>query len=87
MSNCTRNLFEEEADFYNSIKEKLLAENEGKFVVIKNRQMHGGIFSNYIDAHTHAIKTFGPSTPFFLKEVLKNEPINFQNPRHTKINQ
>lgn len=65
-----------ERDFYLSIKDRLTAEHQGKYVLIKNQEEHG-IFSNFQDAHTHSIQTFGPGIPVLIQKITSEENINF----------
>ena len=71
-------MLEKELNIYNSIKDKLLAENtQGGFVVIKEDKVLG-VWVNRTDALKEGIKEFG-NTSFLVKDINENvtHAINF----------
>lgn len=66
---------EKEMQTYHNNKAKLLAENKGSFVLIKEDKIEA-IFVNYEDALTEGYKRFG-NTEFLIKEIKEFDPVNF----------
>ena len=66
------NILSKEIETYEKNKLKLLAENRGKFVLIKGEKIIN-IFDTYADAMKVGIDKFG-NTPFLVKQILDVEP-------------
>ena len=62
-----------EYEFYKANKEALLAQYEGKFIVIVGEKIIGS-FNNRGDAIDHAVKDYPPGT-FFVQKVCKEEEV------------
>ena len=65
----------EEYDAYQVHKEELVAKHNGKFVLIKGREIID-IFSSYDDALKEGIKRFG-NVPFLINGIQSEEEVNF----------
>ncbi len=66
---------EQELKTYNEMKNKLLNESRGKFVLIKGSEMLG-VYDNKDTALSEGYKKFG-NQEFLVKEVLEIEAVNF----------
>ncbi|MDI6592043.1 MAG: hypothetical protein QME61_03895 [Patescibacteria group bacterium] len=66
---------EQELKTYEKQKEKLLAEAEGKFALIKGDKIIG-IYVSQEDALAEGYKRFG-NAEFLVKEITEIEPVNF----------
>lgn len=64
-------LLEKENKYYQSIKQKLLEESEGKFALIKGDKLIG-LFDTDMDAYQVGIDRFG-NVPFLIIRVEKDE--------------
>jgi len=63
-----------EYDFYQKIKDRLVAEgNEGKIVLIQGMTIFG-FFDREIDAYEAGVRKFGTKL-FMIKQVFKEEPV------------
>ncbi len=67
--------FEAENKTYADAKDKLVAEAEGQFVVVKGENILGP-YSTYGAAYEQGLKMFG-KPPFLVKQVLREEPVIF----------
>lgn len=67
------NLLRLEKETYEANKEKLVAESEGKYVLIKEREIIGA-FDSEKDAIKIGIEKFGNS-PFFVRKIERIEQI------------
>ena len=65
----------QELKTYNELKNKLLKESRGKFVLIKGSEMIGA-YDNKDTALSEGYKRFG-NQEFLVKEVLDFEAVNF----------
>ncbi|MDO8524496.1 MAG: hypothetical protein Q7R99_02610 [bacterium] len=66
---------EQEIKTYNELKNKLLKESRGKFVLIKGSEMIG-VYENKDTALSGGYKKFG-NQEFLVKEVLDFDAVNF----------
>lgn len=64
----------EELHFYQKNKDKYLKYYLGQFVLIKGEKMVGN-FTTEEEAYKAGVERFG-NTPFLIRQVLKEEPIN-----------
>jgi len=63
----------EELAFYETMKAQWLLAHEGKFVLIKGKELLG-FFDTQEQAYSEGLKRLG-NTPFLIKQVVKEEPI------------
>jgi len=63
----------EELAFYETMKAEWLLAHEGKFVLIKGKQLLG-FFDTQEQAYSEGLKRLG-NKPFLIKQVVKEEPI------------
>jgi hypothetical protein len=63
----TKVALSEELSFYSDIKEKLLEESRGKYVLIKGKRV-AGIFDSEKSAYEKGLEKFG-DIPFLIKKV------------------
>lgn len=68
-------VLEKEYEIYKKNKEKLLVENIGKFVLIKDMRIVD-IYVSYEDALKSGLKEFG-NIPFLIKKIEREEEVNF----------
>lgn len=68
-------VLEKEYEVYKKNKEKLLIDNIGKFVLIKDTEIID-VYASYEDALKSGLKQFG-NTPFFIKKIEREEEVNF----------
>lgn len=69
-------VLDKELDTYNKKLDHLLANAEGKFVLI-HEDTEAGVFESQVDAIAEGYKEFG-NVPFLVKQVVKVEvPQNF----------
>lgn len=61
-----------ELEYFNSHRDELLKHYEGKFALVKDRELIA-VFDDPQEAYQEGIKRFG-NTPFLIKQVLKEEP-------------
>ncbi len=66
---------EQEIKTYNELKNKLLKESRGKFVLIKGSEVLG-VYENKDTALSEGYKKFG-NQEFLVKEILELEAVNF----------
>lgn len=71
---------EQELKTYNALKNKLLAESKGKFVLIKGQELLG-IYDSRDAALFEGYKRFG-NQEFLVKEILEIEAVNFFTSSH-----
>ena len=64
---------QEELAFFESMKAEWLLAHEGKFALIKGRQL-AGFFDSDEQAYATGLEQFG-NTSFLIKQVLKEEPV------------
>ena len=67
--------FKSELATYEREKSRLVAESEGKFVVIQGADV-GGVWDTYVDALNAAYGKFG-LTPFLVKQIESVERVHF----------
>ncbi len=65
----------EEYEVYQAHKEELVAKHNGKFVLIKGREVID-LFSSYGDDLKERIKKFG-NVPFLINGIQAEEDVNF----------
>ena len=65
----------EEYEAYKARKDELLVKHEGKFVLIKGKELID-VFSSYDDALKEGVKKFG-NVPFLVKRIQNEEEVNF----------
>jgi len=63
----------EELAFCDAMKPEWLLAHEGKFVLIKGKELLG-FFDTLEQAYSEGLKRLG-NTPFLIKQVLKEEPV------------
>lgn len=68
-------LLEQELAFFEENKAEHLKQYKGFVILIKGKELVG-IFPTAESAYQEGSNKFGV-TPFFVKQVLENEPINF----------
>ena len=69
-------MLERELATYAEQKERLLAEGEGKYVLIKNAEV-AGVFESEADAISEGYMRFG-NVPFLVKQIAAVDlPLNF----------
>ena len=65
-------MFEEEITYFNSMKEELIKNlHEGKFALIKGREL-AGTYSSFEQAYEAGVNNFGKQK-FFIKQILKED--------------
>ena len=64
----------EDYEYYITHKDKLMSKYPGRFVLIKDGQVHGD-FDSIEEAHKKALELFG-NVEVFIQEMTKNEPVN-----------
>lgn len=69
------NKLEVELKYYAEMRERLIAETEGKFALIKGRDLVG-TFDTRAAAYEKGIERFG-NVPFLIKEIRRDERIEF----------
>ena len=67
--------FEEDMQYFNSIREALTESHKGKFVLIKDKE-NIGIFSNFEDAHKEALNRFGDAE-VVIAQIGVEAPLNY----------
>jgi hypothetical protein len=65
--------FEVEIEHYNELLPELLESSEGKFVVIKGRELLG-VFDSNDDAYGAGLDAYG-LTSFLLRPIRKTQPV------------
>ena len=68
-----KNPLELELETYEANKPQLLAESEGKVVLIKGKEIVG-VFETEDEATEAGFDRFGYDTPILVKKILKQEP-------------
>ena len=63
----------QEHEFFNDSREEWLKNHEGKFALIKGRELFG-TFDSYENAISEGYRTF-KLEPFFVKQILREDPI------------
>jgi hypothetical protein len=69
------NYLQKEIETYEKEKDRLIAEGEGRFVVISNDNIVG-IWDTYEDALKAGYKEFGLK-PFLVKQILRIDKVHF----------
>ena len=64
---------ETELAFYTEKKEELLAAHEGKYALIKGRELLG-LFDTFPQAYEAGLRKVG-NKPMLIKQVLRQEPV------------
>lgn len=64
---------EKELSYYNSIRDDLIKNHEGKFALIKGETLVG-TFDRAESAYTEGVKLFG-NQAFLVKQILREEPV------------
>jgi hypothetical protein len=65
-------MLEKELQYYESIKDELLAHHKGKFALIRDEQLID-TFNQDIDAYKEGVKRFGNS-PFLVRLISNTQP-------------
>lgn len=66
-------LLEQELKYFNSIRNELVKNHEGKFALIRDEKLVG-TFDHAESAYNEGVRTFG-TEPFLVKQILREEPI------------
>jgi len=72
----TAHRLEKELETYEAHRQELLAESEGKFVLIQDSKVIG-VWDTYEDALKSGYDHFGIDTPFLVKQLSGIEGIQF----------
>jgi hypothetical protein len=70
--------FEEDIEYFNTIRADLARQHKGKFVLIKDGT-NVGIFSSFEDAHKEALRRFG-NVDVFIAQIGIDPPLNYLAP-------
>jgi hypothetical protein len=67
------NVLAEELAYFDEVRKDLLSNSEGKFVLIKGRQVLG-VFDTGQAAYEHGLATFG-NVPMLVAQILKEDMV------------
>lgn len=67
-------LFREELKLFATNKEAWLATHDGRFVLLKGSEVIG-FFESFEQATQVGLNKYGPSTSFFVKQILKDDSV------------
>jgi hypothetical protein len=63
---------EEELKYFNSIRDELIKNHDGKFALVMG-QVLAGTFDRAEDAYGEGVRLYG-TKPFLVKQILREEP-------------